>query len=61
MHRGENQATATAPTLPTVSQIVAPSAAKVALPEAAIAEASPNSERPEFLLILLRSLSAWGT
>jgi hypothetical protein len=60
MHRGENEATATAPT-PTVSQILTPSAAEVALPEAAVTEVRPRCERPGFLLILLRALSAWGT
>jgi hypothetical protein len=61
MHRGENEASATAPTMPTRSQTLAPSTAEVAVPEKVVTEVRPTSDRPDFLLILLRSLSAWGT
>jgi hypothetical protein len=60
MHRAENEATATAPT-PTVKQALTPSAAEVSFPEAAVTEVRTTSDRPDFLLILLRALSAWGT
>lgn len=61
MYWDENEAAATAPTMPTVKQVIAPSATEATLPEAAITEVRPTSERPGFLLILLRALSAWGT
>jgi len=60
MHRDENEATATAPT-PAVSKILTPSAAGPVAPDATIIEVRPTNDRPGFLLILLRALSAWGT